>query len=194
MIPDNDPRLRDSPTRYTAGTVVVGQRFCIVYGICFAVAILVSMFAYSAAIAGSPILHPVLRTYPPLRIALPEFVADSPAEEELARTIPQIVGGDLALTKVFVLNDPATFVAKCVGIDVSPSFVDWRSANSQRLLAGSVARQPDGRIRIAYRFWDMFGERQLTGMQYSASPDEVGEIGHRISAEIYEYVISVRKK
>ncbi len=112
----------------------------------------------------------------------------------MARIVPQMIGGDLALTKVFVPTDPATFVEKRVGTDASPSFADWRAANSQRLLAGSVARQPDGRIRIAYRFWDMFGERQLTGMQYLASRDDVGDIGHMMSAEIYEYVISAREK
>ncbi len=182
------------PTPWTAVTVMLRRRFRIAYGICFVAAILVSMFVCSAVIAGSPVLHPVLRTYPPLRIALPEFVAESPAEAELARTIPQIVGGDLALTKVFVLTDPATFVEKRVGIDASPSFADWRAANTQRLLAGSVGRQPDGRIKVAYRFWDMFGERQLKGMQYLANPDDVGEIGHMMSAEIYEYVISARER
>jgi TolB protein len=131
----------------------------------------------------------LLRSYEPLRIALPDFVADSPAEAELARTIPQQIGGDLELTNVFVRTALSTFIVRTLGVDVTPSFTDWRAANTQRLVAGHVSRQPDGRIKVAYRFWDMFGERQLWGSQYLGSRDDMIEIGHMISAEIFEFVM-----
>jgi TolB protein len=139
--------------------------------------------------ANSLLQQPVIRTYQPVRIALPEFVAESPADAGAGQMIAQIIAGNLELTNVFVLIDPATFSERSVGVDATPAFADWRASRTHELVVGSITRLPDGRVRIAFRLWDIFGERQLAGKQYLGNPDDVREIGGIISAAIYDRVV-----
>src|SRR5690606_22141620 len=54
------------------------------------------------------------------------------------------------------------------------------------LVVGQVTPMPDGRIRIDFRLYDVFGEAQLTGFTYTTTPDNWRRIAHKISDKIYE--------
>jgi TolB protein len=122
----------------------------------------------------------------PLPIALPDFVAGSPADIEQARAITQIITGDLKRSGLFAPIDPSAFIEKISTIDAVPRFPDWRAINAQGLVTGRITRQGDGRLKAEFRLWDVVGGAQLTGQQYFTSPDNFRRIAHIIADAIYE--------
>lgn len=132
--------------------------------------------------------HPVLRTYQPVRIALPDFVAAGLSEVELAHEISRIIASDLKQSGAFAPIEPAVFVGKNAGIEEVPQLEDWRAVNAQELVVGRVTRQPDGRIKVEFRLWDAFSGYQLAGQQYTGVPDDSNRIAHMISADIQERI------
>ena len=69
-----------------------------------------------------------------------------------------------------------------------PNFANWRVINAQGLVTGQVATQPDGRLRVDFRLWDVFGQSQMLGLQYYTTPENWRRIAHMISDQIYERV------
>jgi TolB protein len=122
----------------------------------------------------------------PLPIALPDFVAGSPADIEQARSITQIITGDLKRSGLFAPIDPSAYIEKITTIDAVPRFADWRTINAQGLVTGRITRQADGRLKAEFRLWDVVGGAQLTGQQYFTSPDNFRRIAHIIADAIYE--------
>jgi TolB protein len=152
--------------------------------VCFATAIAVAIFASMPASAQSR-QDLVLKYYQPMVIAVPDFTAGSPAEAEAAHAIAEIIADDLKQTGVFAPIDRATFTDKKVSIDGPPQFSDWQTIRTQELLVGRITSQPDNRIKVEFRLWDVFSGYQILGQQYFGDPDSFDRIGHIISAEIY---------
>jgi TolB protein len=122
----------------------------------------------------------------PVPIALPDFLAGSPADGEAARGISQIINGNLKRSGLFAPIDPAAFIEKITNTDVAPRFADWRAINAQALVTGRIARQADGRLKAEFRLWDVLAGSQLNGQQYFTTPDNFRRIAHIISDAIYE--------
>jgi TolB protein len=144
-----------------------------------------------AALGGRP-ANAVLRVdvnegnVQPVPIALPDFLAGSPADGEAARNITQIITGNLRRSGLFAPIDPAAFIQKITNTDVAPRFPDWQAINAQALVTGRITRQPDGRLKAEFRLWDVLGGAQLNGQQYFTTPDNFRRIAHIISDAIYE--------
>lgn len=122
----------------------------------------------------------------PMPIALPDFLAGSPPDGESARGISQIITANLRRSGLFAPIDHAAFIQRITDTDVQPLFPDWRAINAQALVTGRVTRQPDGRIKVEFRLWDVFGGVQLAGQQYFSTPDNFRRIAHIVSDQIYE--------
>jgi len=122
----------------------------------------------------------------PMPIALPDFVAGSPNEFDVARNITGIITGNLQRSGLFAPINPQAFVQKISDSDAVPRFPDWRVINAQALVTGRLTRQNDGRLRAEFRLWDVFAGQQLSGQQYFTSPDNWHRVGHIISDAIYE--------
>jgi TolB protein len=122
----------------------------------------------------------------PVPIALPDFLAGSPADGEAARGISQIINGNLKRSGLFAPIDPAAFIEKITNTDVAPRFADWRAINAQALVTGRITRQADGRLKAEFRLWDVLGGTMLNGQQYFTTPDNFRRIAHIISDSIYE--------
>ncbi len=122
----------------------------------------------------------------PMPIALPDFLAGSPPDGQSARGISQIITANLRRSGLFAPIDPAAFIERISDTDVQPRYPDWRAINAQALVTGRATRQPDGRMRVEFRLWDVFGATQLAGQQYFSTPDNFRRIAHIISDQIYE--------
>jgi TolB protein len=145
-----------------------------------------------AALSGRPAQAVPLRlelnegNIQPVPIALPDFLAGSPADGEAARGISQIINGNLKRSGLFAPIDPAAFIEKITNTDVAPRFADWRAINAQALVTGRITRQADGRLKAEFRLWDVLGGTMLNGQQYFTTPDNFRRIAHIISDSIYE--------
>src|SRR5712691_7371773 len=122
----------------------------------------------------------------PLPIAIPNFVAGSPADGEVGVGVAQVITNNLKRSGLFAPIDPAAFIEKIVNVDAAPRFPDWRAINAQALVTGRITRQGDGRLKAEFRLWDVFGAVQLAGQQYFSTADNVRRIAHIISDAIYE--------
>lgn len=124
----------------------------------------------------------------PLPIAIADFVASSPADVAYGENIAKVVRADLDRSGLFKSLDPHSFVEKVSNINVAPSFADWRVITAQGLVTGQVTMQPDGRMRVDFRLWDVYGENQMLGLKYYTLPDNWRRIAHMISDAIYERI------
>src|SRR6202012_2280261 len=122
----------------------------------------------------------------PRPIAIPDFIAGTPADGETARGVSQIITNNLKRSGQFAPIDPAAFLEKITNADAVPRFADWRTINAQALVTGRVSRQPDGRLKAEFRLWDVVAGQQLDGKQYFTTPDNWRRIAHIISDAIYE--------
>jgi TolB protein len=121
----------------------------------------------------------------PMPIALPDFLAGRPSDEESARGISQIITANLKSSGLFAPVDQIP-VNERTSFDQQPPFAEWRAVNVQALVTGRVNGQLDGRIKAEFRLWDVFGKAQLDGQLYFSAPDNFRRIAHIISDRIYE--------
>src|ERR1700719_2615480 len=122
----------------------------------------------------------------PLPIAIPNFVAGSPADGEVGVGVTQVITNTLKPSGRFAPIDQAAYIEKVVNIDAPPQFQNWKTVNAQALVTGRMTRQPDGRLKAEFRLWDVNTAQQLAGQQYSTSPEYWRRIAHIVSDQIYE--------
>jgi TolB protein len=113
-------------------------------------------------------------------------VAGSASEGDTPRNMSGVITANLRRSGLFAPIDQAAFIEKVANIDAVPRFPDWRAINAQGLVTGRVTRQPDGRLKVEFRLWDVYGGTQLHGQQYLTTPDNWRRISHIISDAIYE--------
>src|SRR5713226_1549399 len=117
----------------------------------------------------------------PLPIAIPDFVAGSPADGEVSVGVSQVITNNLKRSGLFAPIDQAAFIEKVVNIDAAPQFQNWKTINAQALVTGRMTRQSDGRLKAEFRLWDV-----ASGQQHFTSPEYWRRIAHIISDQIYE--------
>ena len=124
--------------------------------------------------------------FTPLPIAIPNFVPGTPADNEVAVGVTQVITNNLKRSGLFAPIDQAAYIERITNIDVPPQFQNWKTINAQALVTGRMTRQGDGRLKAEFRLWDVATGQQLTGQQYFTSPEYWRRIAHIISDQIYE--------
>jgi TolB protein len=124
----------------------------------------------------------------PLPIAIPDFVAPAPGDATAASNIAGVVRADLGRSGLFKPLDPKSFIEQIKDINTPPQFNSWRVINAQALVTGQAAIQPDGRLRVDFRLWDVYGESQMLGLQYFTTQENWRRIAHMISDAIYQRI------
>jgi TolB protein len=124
--------------------------------------------------------------FAPLPIAIPNFVAGTPADAEVGVGVAQVITNNLTRSGLFAPIDQAAYIEKVINIDAAPQFQNWKTINAQALVTGRMTRQNDGRMKAEFRLWDVNTAQQLAGQQYFTSPEYWRRIAHIISDQIYE--------
>lgn len=122
----------------------------------------------------------------PLPIAVTAFYGQAADDGQNGRDITDVISADLERSGLFKPIDPKAFIQTADSLRVAPRFGDWRVINAQALVSGSVAKQPDGRLRVEFRLWDVFAEQQMVGLAYFTTPQNWRRIAHIISDAIYK--------
>ena len=123
----------------------------------------------------------------PLPIAIPDFLPAGNDGGNAAR-IAEVVRADLGRSGIFRPLDPKSFVDHVSDINTAPNFANWRVINAQALVTGEVSMQPDGRLRVAFRLWDIYGQSQMDGQQFFTQPDNWRRVAHMVSDAIYSRI------
>lgn len=122
----------------------------------------------------------------PLPIALPVFRSETEQEAAVAKDIATVVSANLRRSGLFQPLDPRGFIQQPEAIGVLPRFGDWRLINAQALVTGAAISEPDGRLRVEFRLWDVFAEQQMEGRVFFTRPNNWRRVAHLISDKIYE--------
>ncbi|HSZ75086.1 MAG TPA: Tol-Pal system beta propeller repeat protein TolB [Rhizomicrobium sp.] len=124
----------------------------------------------------------------PLPIAIPDFNTGAGADASMGMNIAGVVRADLDRSGLFRTLDQKSFIDKISDINSPPNFANWRVINAQGLVTGQVLTQPDGRLRVDFRLWDVYGETQMLGLQYFTTPENWRRIAHIIADAIYQRI------
>ena len=123
----------------------------------------------------------------PMPIAITRLVGEGD-EGRLGQEIARVVSADLQRSGLFRPIDQRAFIQKPEAMKVRPRFGDWRQINAQALVNGLIEREADGRVKVTFRLWDVFAERQLTGFIYRSVRKSWRRIAHKIADDIYKRI------
>jgi len=124
----------------------------------------------------------------PLPIAIPDFLPGTPADAQAGANIAGVVRADLERSGLFKPLDPNGFIEHITSINTVPNFQSWRTITAQGLVTGQVTLQPDGRLRVDFRLWDVYGASQMLGLQYFTQGENWRRVAHMVSDAIYERI------
>jgi TolB protein len=120
----------------------------------------------------------------PIPLAIPDFLGNAQANRDIAG----VIRADLERSGLFKSLNPASFIEKISDINAPPHFADWRTIQAQGLVTGQATMQTDGRLKVEFRLWDIFGESQMVGLQFTTTPENWRRIAHLVSDAIYERI------
>lgn len=125
----------------------------------------------------------------PVPIAISPFYPERPEFAQFAKEIPDIITNNLRGSGLFKPVSPGAFIQDAASIQKDgPRFAEWKAINAQALVSGSVTQAGDGRTRVEFRLWDVYSQKQISGMAYMTTPQNWRRIAHIISDEVYKRV------
>ena len=116
----------------------------------------------------------------PLPIAVTDLYGS-----EVGSEISGVIANDLESSGLFAPIDEGAFIQTPQSLQAVPRFGDWRVINAEALVTGNVQPQPDGRIRVEFRLWDVIAEQQMAGLALTAPQSSWRRIAHRVADAIY---------
>jgi TolB protein len=125
-------------------------------------------------------------TMKPMPIAITDLFGSNPNDQTVGSNVSRVVSADLERSGLFKPIDPKAFIQTPESLRVQPRFGDWRVINAQALVSGTAETQADGRLRVEFRLWDVYGEQQMTGLAYFTQPENWRRVAHIIADAIYK--------
>ena len=124
--------------------------------------------------------------FQPMPIAVPEFDGSTPAAQQRAKEMTEVIRNNLAGSAIFRLIDPNAFIERDLDINHSPRFPDWTVIDAQALVVGNVVFEPGGNMVTQFRLFDVFSAREIFAQQYTVpSPENWRRVAHKVSDDIY---------
>lgn len=125
----------------------------------------------------------------PVPVAISPFHPERPEFAQLAKDMPDIITNNLRGSGLFKPVSPGAFIQDAASMNrEGPRFAEWRAINAQALVTGSVTQAADGRTRVEFRLWDVFSQKQISGMAYMTTAQNWRRIAHIISDEVYKRI------
>jgi TolB protein len=122
----------------------------------------------------------------PLPIAITDFFGTKPQDASKGGDVAGVVAADLERSGLFKPIAKAAFIQTPESLLTQPRFADWRVINAQALVTGTAETQPDGRLRVEFRLWDVYGEQQLAGLAYFTTQENWRRVAHIVADAIYK--------
>jgi len=123
--------------------------------------------------------------FQPIPIAVAPFLGDDPQAQAQASEVADVVAADLAGSGIFRTIPRAAFLESFETIDAAPDFASWRSINADALVLGDARFEPDGRLRVRFRLYDVAAGEQLEGLQFFVDPSAWRRVAHKVADAVY---------
>jgi len=114
----------------------------------------------------------------PLPIAIPAFAGSVPGVD-----IGRVISDNLDRSGFFLPIDRARQAQ--TDPETAPRFADWKALGAQALITGRATVDPDGRLRVEFRLWDVARETYIHGEVFTAPRDNWRRVAHKISDAVY---------
>ncbi|MBF0561821.1 MAG: Tol-Pal system protein TolB [Alphaproteobacteria bacterium] len=124
----------------------------------------------------------------PMPIAITDFTGATDQESYTGRDITKVISADLERSGLFKPIDHRAFIQTSESLQVQPRFADWQVINAQALVQGRTTTQPDGRLRVEFRLWDVFSGQQMRGQAYFTQPENWRRVAHIVADAIYSRI------
>jgi TolB protein len=124
----------------------------------------------------------------PMPVAITEFLGRSPREKFIGSKLSSVLAKDLERSGLFRPIDSKAFIQTPEALQLQPRFADWRVISAQALVSGRVRFEPDGRLGIEFRLWDVFAEQQMMGLRYFTMPKNWRRVAHIMADAIYKRI------
>ncbi|MBQ0749689.1 MAG: Tol-Pal system protein TolB [Roseovarius sp.] len=125
----------------------------------------------------------------PMPFAVPDFVSDSAAGQELGRNIASVIAADLTGTGLFRQIPSSAHISRITSFESPVQYADWRAINAQALITGAVSTDGAGRIVAKFRIYDVFSGQELgAGQQLVGTQDGWRRIAHKVADQVYSRI------
>lgn len=123
----------------------------------------------------------------PLPVAVLDFFRAGGPPDQLGAQMAKVIEADLASTGLFRITPDAAVAPLAPSFITPPRYSDVRAvSNAAALVTGETATAADGRLELRFRLWDIVGQQQIAGFQYTADPSAWRRMAHRTADSIYE--------
>jgi len=150
--------------------------------------LILTLFSVSAFAQGREEPHIVIDQgqVAPMPIAIPSFTGTNDAESRYGRDIASVISANLERSGLFAPADQRSFIEREIEFGSAPQFGSWRLIRVDALLNGRVVMQEDGRLRVEFFLWDVYGEQSMLGLQFFSTPEGWRRVAHLITDAVYE--------
>lgn len=118
----------------------------------------------------------------PVLVAVTDFLSG----DDMGPKISSVVAADLERSGLFSPLEKEAFLERITNPDIQPRFNDWQRIGAQGLITGRVTQEMDGRLRVEFRLWDIYGSKQLEGRQFYATQGSWRRVAHIIADAVYQ--------
>lgn len=138
-------------------------------------------------------IRPVWRRkeFLPYRLAIPDFLSGTAADEDIAHNLAIVVGTNLRRNG-FEAAAAMTPANGHLSLDSRPQFEDWQKTGADALVVGRVTTLDDRKLRTEFRLWAVATGSQLTGQRYISALDEWLRVGHIVSDVTFERLTGMK--
>ncbi|MEM1432363.1 MAG: Tol-Pal system beta propeller repeat protein TolB [Pseudomonadota bacterium] len=125
----------------------------------------------------------------PVPFAVPVFVAETPAAQQLAADITRVVSADLVNTGLFREIPAEAHISRVSAFSAPVAYSDWKAINAQALIVGAVGVDAGGRVTVKFRLYDVFAGTELgQGLQLGGTTQAWRRIAHKVADQVYSRV------
>ncbi len=121
--------------------------------------------------------------FEPMPIAIADFSGVRKAED-----VRQIVVDDLESSGLFRVINKDAYIQKMQNVNETPNFSDWQAINAQALLFADVERLDNGKLKIAFRLWDVYEGQSMLGRALTLTENEWRRLGHIVADMVYSRI------
>lgn len=123
--------------------------------------------------------------FEPIAVALPGFFAPPGQAATLAAQVREVVVADLVGSGLFREIPEAAHIQRIDDFDAAPRYPDWQAIGADALVTGAASIEPDGRLLVRFRLFDIFAGGQAEGLQFFADAGDWRRVGHKIADAVY---------
>ena len=125
----------------------------------------------------------------PLPYAVPSFIAETAAANEMSAQIARVIASDLSGTGLFREIPASAHISKITDFNASVQYADWKAVNAQALITGAVSVNGN-RLTVRFRGYDVFADKELDGggLQFTGTTDGWRRMAHKVADSIYSRI------